>query len=70
MTFLISFSKLLRRIMGLKDLGESYNSLLGLGMIIVDEVLKCKDQNPNSRQVSAILLIFSRHALSLTILLR
>jgi len=70
MTFLISFSKLLRRIMGLKDLGESYDSLLGLGMIIVDEVLKCKDQNPNSRQVSAILLIFSRHALSLTILLR
>jgi len=59
MTFSISFPKVLRRIMGLKDLEESYNSLLGLGMIIIDEVLKCKGQNPNSRQALAIPLIFS-----------
>jgi len=30
----------LRRIMGLKDLGESYNSLLGLGITMDMEVLK------------------------------
>ena len=56
--------------MGLKNLGESYDFLLGLGMIIINEVLKCEGQNPNSEQILAILIIFSRHNLSLTILLR
>ena len=31
----------LRKIMGLKDLGELYDSLLGLGMIMKVDVLKC-----------------------------
>ena len=30
--------------MGLKDLGELYNSLLGLGIIIEVNVLKCNSQ--------------------------
>jgi len=35
---------MLRRTMGLKDLGESYNSLLGLGMIMEVDILKCDGQ--------------------------
>jgi len=31
----------LRRTMGLKDLGNSYNFLLGLDMIMEVDVLKC-----------------------------
>ena len=40
MTFAISFPKVLRRTMGLKDFGKLYDSLLGLEIIIVNEVLK------------------------------
>jgi len=40
MTFSISFPNILRRTMGLNDFGESYDFLLGLGMMIVDEDLK------------------------------
>ena len=40
MTFLISFPKVLRSTIGLKDLGESYDALLGFGMIMVIEFLK------------------------------
>jgi len=34
----------LRRTMGLKDLGESYDFLLGLGMIMDVDVLKWEGQ--------------------------
>jgi len=34
----------LRKTMGLKDLEESYNSLLGLGMIMEVDVLKYDNQ--------------------------
>jgi len=37
----MSLSIVLRRIMGLKDLEDSYNSLLDLDMIIEVDVLKC-----------------------------
>ena len=40
MTFSMSFPKVLRRMMGLNDFGESYDSLLDFGMTIVTEVLK------------------------------
>jgi len=40
MTFSISFPIVLSRMMDLKDLEKSYNSLLGLGMMMDIEVLK------------------------------
>jgi len=40
MTFSISFPKVLNNTIGWKDLGESYDSLLGLEMITVDDSLK------------------------------
>lgn len=40
-TFSMSLSIVLRRIMGLKDLEDSYDSLLDLDMIIEVDVLKC-----------------------------
>jgi len=35
---------MLRRTMSLKDLGESYDSLLDLGMIMKVDILKCDGQ--------------------------
>jgi len=43
MTFSMSFPKVLRRTMGLKVLGELYDSLLGLGKMMDVEILKCED---------------------------
>jgi len=40
MTFSMSFSIVLRRIIGLKNLGESYDSLLSFGMMINMNTLK------------------------------
>ena len=37
----MSLSIVLRRIMGLKDLEDSYDSLMDLDMIIEVDVLKC-----------------------------
>ena len=70
MTFLISFPNILRRTIGLKDLGELYDSLLGFGMTIVIEVLKWKDQWSKLIHILAMLIILFKHALSLMILLR
>jgi len=67
MTFLISFSMVLSRTMSLKDLEELYDSL---DMKMNIEVLKCKDQWPNSKHVLAMLIILFRHNLFLMILLR
>ena len=50
---------MLRRTMGLKDLGELYNSLLDLGMIMEVDVLKCDGQWPSSKQALAISTNFS-----------
>ena len=41
MTFSMSLPIVLSKTMGQKDLGESYNDLLGLGMIIDKDLLKC-----------------------------
>ena len=70
MNFLISLSIVFRNTIGLNNLGESYNDLLGFGIIIVIEILKCKGQYPNSIQVFVIVIIFFRHILSLRIILR
>ena len=69
-TFLISFPIVLRRIIGLKDLEELYNSLLDFGMIIDVNTLKWDGQWPNSKHTSAMLITLFRHDLSLTIYLR
>jgi len=69
-TFSISSPIVLRRTIDLKALEELYDSLLGLGMIMEVKTLKCKCQWPNSKHTSAILMIFFRHILLLTIYLR
>jgi len=51
-----SFPKVLSKTIGLKDLGESYDSLLGLGMIIIDDILKSFGQYSKSIQALAILM--------------
>ena len=49
-----SFPIVFNRTMGWKDLGESYDALLGLGMIMVMNVLKWNGQCPKSMQALAI----------------
>jgi len=51
--FLNGFSVVFSRTIGWKDLGESYDTLLGLGMIIVVNVLKWDGQYPKSMQMLA-----------------
>lgn len=40
MTFLISFPRVLSKMISLNDLEESYNALLGLGMTTIVDFLK------------------------------
>ena len=70
MTFSISLPIILRRTMGLNDLGESYDFLLGLGITIVLEILKCDGQYPKLIQELAIWMKLSRHSLFSKIILR
>jgi len=70
MTFSISLSNMLRSTIGLKNLGESYNCLLGLEMTTIDDLLKWAGQWPKLIQVFTILTIFIRHSLCLRIDLR
>jgi len=44
MTFLINFPKVLSKMISLKDLGELYDALFSLGIIIVVEILKWAGQ--------------------------
>jgi len=44
MAFSMSFPKMLRRMMGLNDFGELYESLWGFGMMMIIEVLKWDGQ--------------------------
>jgi len=69
-TFSMSFPMILSRTIGLKDLGESYNFLLGLEMTMNVNVLKWEGQWPSSKYASVMLMILLRHTLSLMILLR
>ena len=50
---------MLRKTIGLKDLEESYDDLLGLGIMIVIEILKSLGQCPNSMQALVITMILS-----------
>ena len=56
--------------MGWNDLGESYDILLGLGMMTIDNTLKWVGQYPKLIQVLAISISLLVHSLSLTISLR
>ena len=55
---------------GLNDLGELYNTLLGLGITTIIDLLKWKGQNPESIQVLAMLMIFYKQSSSLRMTLR
>jgi len=70
MTFSMSLLIVLSKTMSLKALGKLYDSLLGLGIMMNIETLKCTSQWPSSKHVSAILMIFLKHALFLMILLK
>ena len=61
---------MLSKTMGLNALGELSNSLLGFGMMMDVEVLKCESQYSNSKHTLAILMIFLKHTESLTMILR
>ena len=70
MTFSISLSKVLSKMIGLNNLGESYNDLFGLGMITIDDLLKWFGQYPKSIQVFAILIMLVMQTSSVRIVLR
>ena len=70
MTFLISFPRVLSKTIGLKDSGESYNGLLGLEMITMNDILKWFDQYSKSMQVLVILMTLVIQSLSFIIDLR
>ena len=63
MTFSISLSKILSKMIGLKDLGVSYKNLLGFGITIIVDVLKWDGQKPRSKHTLAILMILFKHSL-------
>ena len=68
--FLMSLPSVLRRTIGWKDLGWSYNCLLGLGMTIVDDLLKWFGQCPRLIQVSVMLMMLLRQSSCLRMALR
>ena len=57
----MSLFRVLRRIMGRKAFGWSYEDLLGLGMMIVEEILKYSGQYPRLMHESAMLTMLVRH---------
>ena len=61
MTFSISFPIVFSNIMGQKDLGKLYTTLLGFGMMINEDAIKCKDQYLRLIQALAILMMLSKH---------
>ena len=68
--FLINLSSMFKSTIGQNNLGESYNDLLGLEIMINIDMLKCKDQYPRFIQVLAMLIIESRHGSLLIIHLK
>ena len=68
--FLINLSSMFKSTIGQKNLGESYNDLLGLEIMINIDILKCKDQYPRFIQVLVMLIIESRHGSLLIIHLK
>ena len=70
MIFLISLPMVLSKTIGLKDLGELYNNLLGFGITTIIDVLKWDSQKPRSRHALAILIILFKHSLFWSMCLR
>jgi len=70
MTFSISLPTVLRRTIGLKALGESYDFLLGLGITIIVDLLKWESQYPTSIQALVMLIITLRQLSSLRIVFK
>ena len=70
MTFSISFPRVLSKIISLNDLGELYNTLLGLGMTTIVDLLKWEGQNPWSIHALAMLMMVLKQSASLTMALR
>jgi len=66
----MSFSSVLRRMIGWNALGESYNSLFSLGITIIVDNLKYNGYEPSSKQALAIFMILLRYASLLIIHLR
>lgn len=66
MTFSINFSNVSRRTTGLNIFEESYNVLLGFGMIIENNSLKWAGQCPKVIYILVMLTILVRHFLFLT----
>jgi len=66
----MSFLKVLRRMIGLNNFGESYDALFGFSMAMVIDVLKWAGQWSSSKKVLAILMIPFKHDLSLRIHLK
>jgi len=60
-TFLMSFPRVLKRMMGQKVLGESYEALLGLGITMVMDCLKWIGQNARSIHALAIRTMLAKH---------
>ena len=56
----MSLPTMLRRTIGLNDLEELYDFLLGLGMTIMVDLLKCEGQYPNSIQALVMLIMILR----------
>ena len=69
-TFSISLPTVLSRTIGLKDFGELYDFLFGLGMTTIIDLLKYNSQYPSSIQTLAIWIMIPRHSSSLRIILR
>ena len=67
MTFSMSLLTVLRRTIGLKAFRELYDFLLGLGIMIVVDLLKCESQYLTSIQALAMLIMTLRHLSSLKI---
>ena len=57
----MSLPRVLRRTMGQKAFGLSYEGLLGLGIMMVDEVLKYSGQYPKLMHESVMLTMLVRH---------
>ena len=64
MTFSISFPRVLSKMIGLKDLGKSYDDLFGLGIITIDNLLKWFGQYFKSIQAFAIFMTLAMQTLS------
>ena len=66
-TFSMSLPIVLSRTIGWKAFSWSYEGLLGLGMMMVDKILKYSGQCPRLMQASAMLTMLVRHESSLMI---